>query len=404
MDTKKIEKRRSFLINIIFWMAVAAILYVLLVKALPIVLPFFIAFVIALILNKPSFKIHQKFPKIKKSAAGRILFLIVLIIIALIIAFAGVSIASYIKDFAKWLGANFKHIPGYLLGLKTKVLDATASLPDSIRGAVENALNKYASTDAIKSIDVSKILTGAAGGVWSFAKGVPSVLVSTLIAIIATFFMFGAYDDIVLFIRAQLPERGRTMLSDVKSAFKDTIGKYALAYGKIILITFGEILVSLLLMKLFKIYKGSYIPLIAAGIAIVDILPVLGTGSIVAPWAVICFVQGDIAMGIALLVMWGVISVIRQYIEPKLVGKQIGLNPVLTLFGMYVGLKVFGAIGMFGLPITIIVLKALQDTGKIHLWKTPEEVGLREPKSEETPETKPLLQKVFSKKKGKEEK
>ena len=157
MDTKKIEKRRSFLINIIFWMVVAAILYVLLVKALPIVLPFFFAFVIALILNKPAFKIHQKFPKIKKSAAGRILFLIVLIIIALIIAFAGVSIASYIKDFAKWLGANFKHIPGYLLGLKTKVLDATASLPDSIRGAVENALNKYASTDAIKSIDVSKI-------------------------------------------------------------------------------------------------------------------------------------------------------------------------------------------------------------------------------------------------------
>ena len=132
-------------------------------------------------------------------------------------------------------------------------------------------------------------------------------------------------------------------------------------------------------MKLFKIYTGSYIPLIAAGIAIVDILPVLGTGSIVAPWAVISFFQGDIAMGIALLVMWIVISVIRQYIEPKLVGKQIGLNPVLTLTGMYVGLKVFGALGMFGVPITIIILKALQDTGKIHIWRTPEEVGLKKP-------------------------
>lgn len=400
MDTAKNEKRKSFLLNILFFAVVAAILYVALVKALPLVMPFFIAFLIAMLLNKPAFKIHKKFPKIKKSTAGRILFLIVLIVLIVIIAFAGMSIVSYIKSFAKWLGANLQHIPGYLLGLKNKVLDSTASLPESVRGVVENTLNKYASTDAIKSIDVSKILTGAAGGIWSFAKSVPSVLVSTLIAIIATFFMFGSYDDAILFIKAQLPEKGRTILSDVKSAFRDTIGKYALAYGKIILITFGEICVSLLIMKLFNIYTGSYIPLIAAGIAIVDILPVLGTGSIVAPWSVICFVQGDIALGISLLVMWGIITVIRQYIEPKMVGKQIGLNPVLTLMGMYVGLKVFGAIGMFGVPITIIILKALQDTGKIHIWNTPQEVGLAPPKEEK--EAKQLkLPKIKFKKKEK---
>lgn len=384
MDSQKIEKRKSFLVNLLFFIAIAAILYVVVVKAFPIILPFLIAFFIAAILNKPAFKIHRKFPKIKKSTAGRILFLILLIIILVIIAFAGVSIASYIKSFAKWLAANFKHIPGYLLGLKEDILSATQNMPESIRTVIENTLNKYATTEAIQSIDMSKILTGAAGGVWSFAKGVPSVLVSTIIAIIATFFMFGAYDDALYFIKAQLPARGRSMLSDIKSAFKDTIGKYALAYGKIILITFGEILVSLLIMKLFHIYTGSYIPLIAAVIAIVDILPVLGTGTIVAPWSVICFVQGNIALGIGLLVMWIVISVIRQYIEPKLVGKQIGLNPILTLLGMYVGLKVFGAIGMFGIPITIIILKALQDTGKIHLWNTPEEVGLVPPKEKES--------------------
>ena len=398
MDISKAEKRKGFLINMLFFAVVAAILYVVFVKALPLVMPFLIAFLIAAVLNKPAFKIHQKFPKIKKSTAGRILFLIVLIVLIVIIAFAGMSIASYIKNFVKWLAANLKHIPGYLLGLKSKVLEATASLPESVQDAVENALNKYASTDAIKSIDVSKILTGAAGGIWSFAKGVPSVLVSTLIAIIATFFMFGTYDDAIYFIKAQLPEKGRNMLSDVKAAFKDTIGNYALAYGKIILITFGEILVSLLIMKVFKIYTGNYIPLIAAVIALVDILPVLGTGSIVAPWSVICFVQGDIALGVSLLVMWGVITVIRQYIEPKLVGKQIGLNPVLTLLCMYVGLKVFGAIGMFGMPIAIIILKALQDTGKIHLWNTPEEVGLVPPK-EEKPAKKIKLPKIHKNKK-----
>ena len=281
MDVSKTDKRRSFLINILFFAVVAAILYVALVKALPLVMPFLIAFLIAAILNKPAFKIHKRFPKISKSTAGRILFLLLIIIVLAIIAFAGVSIAAYVKSFVKWFTQNLKHIPSYLLGLKSEILKATENMPESVRTAVENALNKYASTSAIKSIDVSKILTGAVGGVWSFAKGVPSVLVSTLIAIIATFFMFGSYDDAILFIKAQLPERGRNMLSDIKSAFKDTIGNYAAAYGKIILITFGEIAISLGIMKLFKIYTGNYLLLIAAAIAIVDILPVLGTGSVI---------------------------------------------------------------------------------------------------------------------------
>ena len=195
MDLNKTERRKGFLINILFFAVVVAILYVIVVKAFPLFMPFIIAFLIAAILNKPAFRIHKKFPKIKKSTAGRILFLIVIIVLLVIIAFAGVSIANYIKNFATWLGANLKHIPAYLLGIKNKIIDATASLPESVRTAIDNALNKYASTEAIKSIDMSKILTGAAGGVWSFAKGVPSVLVATIIAIIATFFMFGAYDD-----------------------------------------------------------------------------------------------------------------------------------------------------------------------------------------------------------------
>ena len=94
MDNTKIEKRRSFIINILFFAAVAAILYVVLVKALPLVMPFFVAFLIAAILHKPAVKIHNKFPKISQSVAGRILFFIVLVIIIAVVAFAGVSIAS----------------------------------------------------------------------------------------------------------------------------------------------------------------------------------------------------------------------------------------------------------------------------------------------------------------------
>ena len=369
MNTKT-EKRRSFIINIAFYALVIAILYVLVVKALPLVMPFVIAFLIAAILNKPAIKLNKKFPKLSKGLIGGILYVLLILIILGIIAFAGVQISSYIRGFVKWLTANLHHIPAYLLALKAKVLKMTAGLPDSVRTAVENVLNKYASTQAIKGIDVSKLLTGAVGGVWSFAKSIPSILVASIISIIATFFMLGSYDDVLYFIRAQLSKRNRGLVADTKQTIKHTLGNYAAAYGKIILITFGEILVSLYIMKLTKLYDGRFIPLIALGIAIVDILPVLGTGSIVAPWAVISIVSGNIGLGIALLAMWVIISVIRQYIEPRIVGHQIGLNPLVTLFCMYVGLKLLGAIGMFLLPVTVIILKALQDTGKIKIWKT----------------------------------
>lgn len=366
----KTEKRRSFIINIAFYALLIAILYVVVVKALPLVMPFVIAFLIAAILNKPALKLHKKFPKLSKGLIGGILYTLLILIILGIIAFAGVQISAYIKGFVKWLTSNFHHIPTYLLELKAKVIKMTAGLPESIRTAIDNLLNKYASTQAIKSIDVSKILTGAVGGVWSFAKSIPSILVATIISIIATFFMLGSYDDILLFVRAQLSKKYRGLVADTKQTIKHTLGNYAAAYGKIILITFGEILVSLYIMKLAKLYDGNFIPLIALGIAIVDILPVLGTGSIVVPWSVISMVSGEIGFGIALLAMWVIISVIRQYIEPRIVGHQIGLNPLVTLFCMYVGLKVLGAIGMFLFPVTIIILKALQDTGKIKIWKT----------------------------------
>lgn len=382
---EKTEKRRSFIINIAFFALFFAILYVLLVKALPLVMPFVIAFLIAAILNKPASKLNKKFPKLSKGLIGGILYVIILLIILGVIALAGVQITSYVKDFIKWLTSNFHHIPAYLLELKAEILKLTAGLPESIRTAIDNLINKYASTQAIKSIDVSKILTGAAGGLWSFAKSIPSILVATIVSIIATFFMIGSYDDVLFFIRAQLSRKNRGLVADTKQTIKHTLGNYAAAYGKIILITFGEILVSLYIMKLAKLYNGSFIPLIALGIAIVDILPVLGTGSIVVPWAIISMVSGNMGFGIALIVMWILISIIRQYIEPRIVGHQIGLNPLVTLFCMYVGLKLLGAIGMFLFPITIIILKALQDTGKIKIWRTKKDLLAEE--SEETGET-----------------
>lgn len=392
MNSEVIEKRKGFIINIAFVVLVCAVLYVGIVKALPLVMPFFIAFLIAAIINRPSNKIHNRFPKISKGLAGGVLFTLIALVLIGVLVLAGMQIAEYVKSFFKWLGANVKNLPSYLESFRGSLLKTVEHWPEGLRKSVESLIQKHMSADSIKSINVSGILTGALGGVWDVAKNIPSIALATIIAIISTYFMFGSYDNVLLFFRAQLNEKHRGLVSDVKSAFKDTIGKYAVAYLKIIVITFLELMGYLFLMKITGIYDGKYIPLIALGIALVDILPVLGTGSIVAPWAIISFIQKKFVFGVALIVMWILISIVRQYIEPKLVGKQIGLNPLVTLFGMYVGLKLFGALGMFLVPITVIILKALQDTGKIKIWNSPKilqkESGEIKKEASNPPETK----------------
>jgi predicted PurR-regulated permease PerM len=94
------------------------------------------------------------------------------------------------------------------------------------------------------------------------------------------------------------------------------------------------------------------------------VLPVLGTGGIVIPWGLFNLVRGNLFLGFGLLVLYVVITFIRQAVEPRLVGQQIGLHPIVVLLCMYAGLKLFGVVGLFGLPITILVIKYFYTHGK----------------------------------------
>ena len=128
------------------------------------------------------------------------------------------------------------------------------------------------------------------------------------------------------------------------------------AYGLIMCVTFLEMVLGLSILKLFGIYENGYIFAIALITAVIDIVPVLGTGTVLIPWAIWMFFSGDVAMGIGLLVIYGVITVVRQIVEPKLIGSQL-----------------FGFVGLFLLPMTVMLLKVLNDDGVIHIFKVPPE-------------------------------
>jgi predicted PurR-regulated permease PerM len=153
-----------------------------------------------------------------------------------------------------------------------------------------------------------------------------------------------------------------------KKLFGDILGKMLKSYATLIFITFCEVSIGLNILKLIGVYDGGYIIALSVVTAIVDILPVLGTGTVLIPWAVFNLFTGNIGLGIGLIVLYALITVIRQILEPRLVSMNVGIHPAVTLLGMYLGVRLFGVLGIFILPITFFLIKALNDEGIIHLW------------------------------------
>ena len=172
------------------------------------------------------------------------------------------------------------------------------------------------------------------------------------------------------FIKRQLSEQRRIALSTVKEIFFSSILKMLKSYIIIICITFAEMFLGLSLLKLIGVYTIGYVATVSVVVALIDIFPVLGTGTVLIPWAIISFITGNIGMGIGLVVLYAVITVIRQIVEPKLVAANLGLPPVVTIMCMYIGLQLFSVLGIFIMPLLVTMIKLLNDRGILHVWKT----------------------------------
>jgi predicted PurR-regulated permease PerM len=173
----------------------------------------------------------------------------------------------------------------------------------------------------------------------------------------------GISSNVIGVITSAVPPKVRNLLIEIKG-FSTGIGfKYIKAYATLILVTFIELAVGLSILRVDKAIH------IAALIAVIDIMPVFGTGTVVIPWSIIELVKGNTLFAIGLAILYIIITVVHNILEPKLVGKQIGLHPLIMLICMYVGVKVFGFIGLFILPIIAAIMKYLYDNDKIHFFR-----------------------------------
>lgn len=374
-----VEKRRAVLINTAYFGLILAGFYLFIKYAFWLFAPFIFAFVVASILQKPR-NVIVKHTVFKKGITSAVLVLFSTAVVLTLLILLGLKIGSEAQGIINVAMEYIRRLPEFIKEIEASILEYAKVLPDgleseftqAVTGFTNNLINSSGDTSVITNpsgFNLLSILKTPLNGVWNTAKQIPSMLVSFLIFLIASCFMTSDYDRIVSFIKNQFsPEKRRKLEATKNIAFK-SVGKLVRSYIFIMFITFIEMTVGLSVLTALKIYSGKYIFIIALGTALVDIFPVLGTGTVLIPWALISLLLGNYPFAIAIAVIYVCITVIRQIIEPKIVANNLGIPPILSLMGMYIGLKLFGVIGLFLMPITITVLKVLNDKGVIRLWR-----------------------------------
>ena len=186
-----------------------------------------------------------------------------------------------------------------------------------------------------------------------FAGALPAALLFLLVTVIACFYFSVEYDTLTGVLPCFLPSPWRESAPRLAARVRRKVMQYLRAYLVLFFITLAELIFGLLLLRV------RYVLLIALLIALLDFLPIFGVGTVLIPWALFSLIAGNVALGVGLAVLYVIITVIRQIIEPRVVGKSLGIHPVLMLISLYAGLKIFGIIGFFVGPCLALIGKAL---------------------------------------------
>ena len=350
-----VENKRKFLIDIAFVVLLAAVFYFVLKFCTIYLLPFIIGLFLAFIVQKPAVLISKR-TKINKGLLSVVFVVILYLLSITVLSLLGILIYDIINSILKILNSYFPSISAAFANLTTEFEGIFDKLPVEIA----NAMKTLPDTLMKKGADL------AGGFVTSFAttiaKSLPGLLITVIVTIVASCYIAKDYDYVVGFVNNHTSEKASRLIGSIKEIVYNSIFKLGKSYLLLMMITFAELCVGLWVI-------GINNPItVAALVAVVDIMPVLGTGTVVIPWAVISMLLGSFWQGVALLLLYLIITVVRNFLEPKIIGDQVGIHPLLTLFAIFLGLKLFGVIGVIVCPITLIVIVGLEKRGEIKLF------------------------------------
>lgn len=277
-----------------------------------------------------------------------------LVLVLFLFALAGGLITALVYSIVSELGsllANWKSIwaevQPTLQEMEAFFSELFNRLPAEVGSVANDLLGRL-----IEWLQVSlpDILSRAGGAAGSFAFSIPSFTISLVIFIMATYFLAADYPRVRFMFLDQLSGGMREFLGHVKRTAAAALGGYVKAQ---LILSAG---VFAILLLGFVFIRQPYAVLLAFLLAVLDFIPIVGSGTIMVPWALIDVVTGDFRHAIGLMVIWGAIALFRQVAEPKVVGGQTGLSPILSLVSIYVGMRLGGVPGMILGPVIFMVV------------------------------------------------
>lgn len=365
-----VEKRRRFIVNFVYFLILFALSVLLVRYALSVLAPFVIAFLVSLLLKPFVRLVAEKFHFSERATALTTVLLFYLIVCVILL----IPVISVIH----WVVSNIGRVPEYFFQTIVPGFTPLADRAETLLETFSEDLSidiRSAFSNALASIGTH--LTNLSGTIatktLSIASSVPSILLNIVVMVISTVFILMDFDMLRGFLRHQLPEKIVDRINTARDHLGKLLRKYIASYALIMFITFCEILVGLLIIGV----KRSW--LIAMLVAVFDILPVVGSGLVLMPWAIICVFTGSIGRGIGLVILWVIVTIIRNIIEPKIVGSTVGMHPLVTLLAMILGNFIYGGIGILLLPIGLALCQSLNNEGIIHLYKPYEEPESEDP-------------------------
>ena len=323
----------------------------LLPRLLRFFMPFVVGWIIALIAN-PLVRLFEQKVRIRRKAGSAIVIIAVLAGVILIGYFLISKLTTEAVGFVSSLPALWQDVEKELdevMGSLTdfydrfpKALkDSLTQIGDNLGGYISGALNS-----------LSEPTVTAVGNI---ARNIPSVIVSTIMCLLSSYFFVAERENVYAFFHRHVPEEIRKKFRIMSSGLTGAVGGYFVAQFRIEIVIYFLLFIGLLILQV------EYSFLIAFLIAVLDFLPVFGAGAVLWPWALMEVLAGNYRMALGLMIIWGVTQLLRQIIQPKFVGDSIGVPAIPTLFLLFIGYRIGSVAGMIlAVPVGIVIQKMFE--------------------------------------------
>lgn len=326
---------------------------------LPYTAPFILAFLTATLVE-PLVGFMYKRLSFKRPFAAVICTLGLLAILIGLTVFAAGRIIYEISSFIKQLPSFLAPFLSLFRGAEESLYGYIIAAPPEVQGFFESTLNSLREqSSGLPSLLYEKLFAFLS----SLARSMPRIIFFAITFGMSEFFISAGYPTVRDFIMRQIPVNRQVWFRGLKGGLFDALGTWLRAELALMGITFIQLTIAFLILRI------DYAVLLAGLIAFIDALPFFGTGMVLVPWMLLSLVGGDMNRAIFLLCTFIVITLVRSFLEPKLLGGESGVHPAATLMAIYMGFKISGIAGMIICPILLMLLKKLNDTGYIRLWK-----------------------------------